>query len=314
MNASETSRKPLRIGVIGTGVMGNFHIKNYAAMDKNQVVLAGVYDVDKTRAETIANEYDTVAYSNLEELADNIDAASVVTTSVTHKAVGEVLLGKQIPCLIEKPLAVTKEECLELIDIATKANVILQVGHVELFNPAVIKLCDILNEREPEIHFMNTARIGKATVSGRINDVSVIADLMVHDIYVIQELIGSNVTSVYATGYDKGMNFASSSLHFENGAYATLTASRMAQNRSRTLDVYTDIGKFHLDYVEQTLSLQKDEEITDFTITKGFSLEKELLDFVSCVQEKRTPFVTGDKALKALEVVWAAENSLRTGS
>lgn len=301
--------KPLKIGVVGTGVMGGFHLKNYKAMDKSKVVLAGVFDVDEARAKAAAAEYDTVAYTKLEDLAENIDAASVVTTSVTHGAVGEVLLNKGIACLIEKPLAVSKLECLELIDAAAASNTVLQVGHVELFNPAVIKLREILTLQKPEIHFISAARMSEA--SGRITDVGVISDLMIHDIYVIQDLLGALPVRTMADGFGAGVDCATASLHFQNGAYAVLSASRIVKNRIRTLDVFTSIGQFHLDYIAQTLTLTNAGGVQDFPVEKGFSLEKELKDFTRCAKEKKTPLVTGQKALESLEIVWEAERYLQ---
>jgi len=151
----------IKIGVIGTGVMGTYHAKNYAAIaerDEN-VVLAGVFDTIPERALKIAEEYGTKAFSSLQDFADNVDAASVVCPTVFHYETGMFLLQKGIPCLIEKPLATSFEDCENLIKAADNAGVIMQVGHVELFNPALTALINFLRDKKPVLYNASSFRM-----------------------------------------------------------------------------------------------------------------------------------------------------------
>ena len=309
--------KPVRVGVVGTGMMGNFHLRTYAAM--KEVELVGVFDVDAERAEKIAAQYNCQAFTDLDALAAEVEAVSVVTPSVTHADVGSRLLAKKVPCLIEKPLATTEEDCQKLINTAKENQVVLAVGHIERFNPAVDKLSQILKNNQPEIQAIDARRMSLA--SARITDVDVVEDLMIHDIEVVMSLMNSPVTAVRAQGFADGHDHASALLKFANNAFANVTASRITKDRIRTLDVMTDAGHFALDYIGQTLELRLPGspvlEANVSTVQNNISvfaeppLLLELRHFIDCVQNNKEPRVSGEQALEALRVVWQVQKALK---
>ena len=245
----------VRVAVIGAGMMGKNHLKMYKTLAN--VELVGVYDIFEDAAKAAAEMFGIKAFSSLEEVAQNVDAVSVVTTSVTHAEVGEFFLNKGIHCLIEKPLAATETECNRLIDAAKKSGVVLLVGHIERFNPAVEQLSKILADTS-KIRALTAQRMSAA--SGRITDVDVAMDLMIHDIEVIQSLVKSKVVNVEASNVktkDKpeGKDYISALVTFENGVMANLTASRITQSRVRTLTVSTDEAYIDLDFIAQSINV-----------------------------------------------------------
>ena len=178
--------KNIKVAVIGAGMMGKNHMKTYKGL--NGVELVGVYDIFPEAAKAAAETFGIKAFSSMEEVAQNVDAVSVVTTSVTHADVGEFFLNKGIHCMMEKPLACTEEECQRLINAAERNNVVLLVGHIERFNPAVEQMGKLLSDTS-KIRSLTAQRMSAA--SGRITDVDVSMDLMIHDVEVIQSLVKS---------------------------------------------------------------------------------------------------------------------------
>ena len=267
------------------------------------------------------------AFSSMEEVAANVDAVSVVTTSVAHASVGEFFLNKGIHCLIEKPLATTEEECQTLINAAKKNNVILLVGHVERYNPAVEQMAKILSDTS-KIRSLTAQRMSAA--SGRITDVDVAMDLMIHDVEVIQALVKSPVVKVHAASVNGGKDYISALLEFANGATANLTASRITQARVRTLTVTTDTNYIDMDFINQSINVHSQgrmpyvnqEEIPEWMnyglkgsveqlfIPTNQPLQAELAHFIDCVNGKAQPRVTGEDALDALRVVWKIQDKL----
>ena len=291
--------EPVKVAVIGTGVMGSYHLKNYAKME--DVELVGVYDVDIERARAKAAEFGTTAYDSLDELIKHVDAVSIVTPTTTHFEVAKKFLSAGLPCLIEKPLATTKKDCQSLISLAKENGTFFIVGHVERFNPAIRALADILKREKPEIYEIKATRINEA--SGRINDVAVTTDLMIHDLDIVLALTDSPAEIIKAEG---DRDEAKATIVFKNGSSAKLLASRKTKDKVRTLELVTSLGIFSLDYVAQTLTLSG----KDIPVTKGFSLEGELKHFIACVRKNEKPAVTGEIALKALEVMWDIEKLL----
>jgi predicted dehydrogenase len=217
----------IKVAVIGAGMMGKNHLKTYKNLPG--VELVGVYDIFQDSAKAAAEMFGIKAFSSMEEVAKSVDAVSVVTTSITHADVGEFFLNKGIHCLIEKPLATDEEGCLRLINAAKKNNLVLLVGHIERFNPAVEQMAKILSDTS-KIRSLTAQRMSAA--SGRITDVDVAMDLMIHDVEVVQSLVKSPVINVQACSVktpDKpeGKDYITAILEFQNGATANLTASRI---------------------------------------------------------------------------------------
>ena len=320
----------IKVAVIGAGVMGKNHLKTYKNLPN--VELIGVYDIFPEAAENAAKMFGIKAFSSMEEVAKSVNAVSVVTTSTTHADVGEFFLNHGIHCLIEKPLATTEDECMRLINAAKKNNVTLLVGHIERFNPAVEQMSKILSDTS-KIRSLTTQRMSAA--SGRITDVDVAMDLMIHDVEVIQSLVKSPVVNVQACSVktaDKpeGKDYISALLEFENGATANLTASRITQARVRTLTVTTDTNYIDMDFINQSINVHSQgrmpyvnqESIPDWMnyglkgsveqlfIPTNQPLSAELSHFMACIRGEASPRITGENALNALRVIWEIQRKL----
>ncbi|MBP5352689.1 MAG: Gfo/Idh/MocA family oxidoreductase [Alphaproteobacteria bacterium] len=320
----------IKVAVIGAGVMGKNHIKTYKSMQG--VELVGVYDVSAEATKAAAETFGIKAFSSMEEVAANVDAVSVVTTSITHADVGEYFMNKGIHCMMEKPLATTEEGCMRLINAAKNNNVVLMVGHIERFNPAVEQMGRLLSDTS-KIRSLTAQRMSAA--SGRITDVDVAMDLMIHDVEVIQSLVKSPVIHVQAASVKTeespmGKDYISALLEFENGATANITASRITQSRVRTLTVTTDTNYIDMDFINQSINVHtqgrmpyvNQEEIPEWMnyglkgsveqlfIPTNQPLQAELTHFLKCVRGEAIPRVNGEQALDALRVIWEIEESL----
>ena len=322
--------KNIKVAVIGAGMMGKNHMKTYKSL--NGVELVGVYDIFPEAAKAAAETFGIRAFSSMEEVAENVDAVSVVTTSVTHADVGEFFLNKGIHCMMEKPLACTEEECQRLISAADKNNVVLLVGHIERFNPAVEQMGKLLSDTS-KIRSLTAQRMSAA--SGRITDVDVSMDLMIHDVEVIQSLVKSPVVNIQAASVKTkespmGKDYITALLEFENGATANITASRITQARVRTLTVTTDTNYIDMDFINQSIDVHSQgrmpyvnpENIPEWMnyglkgsveqlfIPTNQPLSAELNHFLSCVRGEATPRITGQNALDALRVIWKIQEKL----
>jgi len=320
--------KNIKVAVIGAGMMGKNHMKTYKSL--NGVELVGVYDIFPEAAKAAAETFGIRAFSSMEEVAENVDAVSVVTTSVTHADVGEFFLNKGIHCMMEKPLACTEEECQRLISAAAKNNVVLLVGHIERFNPAVEQMGKLLSDTS-KIRSLTAQRMSAA--SGRITDVDVSMDLMIHDVEVIQSLVKSPVVNIQAASVKTkespmGKDYITALLEFENGATANITASRITQARVRTLTVTTNY--IDMDFINQSINVHSQgrmpyvnpENIPEWMnyglkgsveqlfIPTNQPLSAELNHFLSCVRGEATPRITGQNALDALRVIWKIQEKL----
>lgn len=321
---------PIKVAVIGAGMMGKNHLRTYKNLQGFELV--GVYDIFADAAKSAADMFGIKAFTSLDDVAANVDAVSVVTTSITHAEVGEFFLNKGIHCLIEKPLATTEAECQRLISAAKKNNVTLLVGHIEQFNPAVEQLHKILIDKS-QICAIEARRMSAA--SGRITDVDVAMDLMIHDAEVVMSLVKSPVIHVHASAVHSakspsGKDYINAILEFANGATATLTASRITQSRIRTLNITTNDNYIDMDFINQSIAVHSQGRmhnvnqndlpenmryglkgsIENLFIMQAQPLNSELSHFANCINGKETPRVTGEQALEALRVIWKIQNSL----
>ena len=330
LNKGSFMTNTIKVAVIGAGMMGKNHIKTYKNMQG--IELVGVYDVFPEASKAAAEMFGIKAFSSMEEVAANVDAVSVVTTSVTHADVGEFFMNRGIHCMMEKPLATTEEGCMRLINAAKNNNVVLMVGHIERFNPAVEQMGKLLSDTS-KIRSLTAQRMSAA--SGRITDVDVAMDLMIHDVEVIMSLVQSPVIDVQAASVKtkespQGKDYISALLEFENGATANITASRITQSRVRTLTVTTDTNYIDLDFINQSINVHaqgrmpyvNQEEIPEWMnyglkgsveqlfIPTNQPLQAELTHFIKCVNGEATPRVNGEQALAALRVIWEVEEKL----
>ena len=286
------------VAVIGAGSFGRNHVR--VIRESSEAELAGVLDTDPARAEA-AN---CRAFSTLEDLAANCDAAVVATPTTTHCEIGCRLMELGLDVLIEKPIASDLAEARRLIDTATHHKRILQVGHLERFNPAILAL-------EPAITrplFFEVHRMSE--FSPRCLDVDVVLDLMIHDIDIVLSLIHEMPDEIRAAGISilsAKVDIANVRLQFPGGCVANLTASRVSTERIRKLRLFQPHEYISLDYsrreaVRFRVNPPMKIDFAPLSVTKDEPLRLELESFFQCVRHRETPRVTGIQALAALEV------------
>jgi predicted dehydrogenase len=322
---TRTPSQPVRVGVIGAGKMGSNHLRIYAGL--KGVELVGVVDADAGCARESAARYGCRAFASAQEMAAQIDAATVAVPSSLHADIAGRLLERGVHCLVEKPLATTEADCEALIRAADAGGAVLLVGHVERFNPVVRQLGEIL--RGSVVHAVDVRRM--SALSARITDVDVVADLMIHDIDVVLSLLGTEVTDVFAQGVPSatggGHDYVTATLRFAGGSMATLTASRITHNKIRELNVTADIGYVTANYINQELLIHSQAQtsgsigegggsyVLDLAIERVLIRPEEPLDveirhFVDAVQHGTPPLVSGQDALHAMRFVWEIQRLL----
>lgn len=315
----------VKVAVVGAGYLGQHHARVYSELDEAELV--GVVDTDEERAREIAEKFGSKAYQSHKAVLDGVDALSIVVPTTSHFeiALDCIRAGKDV--LIEKPMTVTLDEAAELIREADQRDRILQVGHLERYNPGVIALASMVNEPR----FIEAIRV--SPFLNRAIDVDVTLDLMIHDIDVILSLVPSPIKTLRATGFslvtDK-IDDARAWIEFENGTVAVLTASRIAQEKKRRLKVFQKNSYLELDYQLTEIrryfhpssvkgeprppgSQGRDprdirgESITGCavdTIRPEYRepLKRELQDFIRCVTIRERPKVSGTEGRDALKV------------
>ncbi|MDB4362335.1 Gfo/Idh/MocA family oxidoreductase, partial [Akkermansiaceae bacterium] len=237
----------LRAGVAGSGSMGRNHARCYSLIQ--EVELAAVYDADLKRAQAVAEEFGAKAVDSLEALAEACDLASVAVPTIAHLEVGGELMRRGLHVLMEKPIAPSVEEAKQLVELAEERDRILQIGHIERFNPVMRELEAKLNHPK----FIESHRL--SPFPNRSIDIGVVLDLMIHDLEIILHLVKSPVASIDAVGVPvlmKSEDIANARLRFENGCVANVTASRISPERLRKIRVFQDDGYLSLDYQEQS--------------------------------------------------------------
>lgn len=289
---------PLRIAVIGAGSFGKNHIR--VIRESSDAELAGVLDIDSERAAAAGCR----VFSTLEELAENCDAAVVATPTTTHADIGCRAIELGLDVLVEKPIAQDLNAARRLIDCAARHNKILQVGHLERFNPAVLALeAAITTPLFFEIHRMSE-------FSPRSLDVDVVLDLMIHDIDVVLSLVSEMPKEIRAAGISvlsTTVDIANVRLEFPGGCIANLTASRVSTERIRKLRLFQPHEYVSLDYsrrdaVRFRVNPPMKIDFTSLAVAKDEPLRLELEHFLACVRNRTVPRVTGEQALAALEV------------
>jgi predicted dehydrogenase len=305
MSAAAGPPKKIRVAVAGTGEFGRNHARVYREIEGAELV--GVYDLDSNRAAAVAAEFQTRAFASLEELRGSADAVSVAVPTVSHAEVGCRLLEMGLDILVEKPMAVNLAEADALLAAAKKNGRILQVGHVERFNPAVIAVEPILNRPL----FFEVHRLGVFTA--RSLDVDVIYDLMIHDLDILLALVKEPVTEVKAVGIpvltDK-VDIAHARLEFAGGAIANVTASRVSTERVRKMRFFQQHEYISLDYARRDalrVGVKKAGPQPEFGFEKLKApavepLHAELAAFVDAVRTRKEPRTNGAAGRAALEL------------
>ena len=292
----------IRVGVIGVGYLGQHHARIYSEIEEAELV--GVADLQKDKAETIAGNYHCKAMNDYRDMLSEVDALSIVTPTTTHYPIALDCLKSGKDILIEKPITVTVKDADHLIRESESSGRIIQVGHLERFNPAVLAATDFF--RKPV--FIESERL--SPFLGRGTDVDVTLDLMIHDIDIILSLIDSPVREIRAVGAkvmsDK-LDVAKAWLEFENGCTALATVSRLSPEKQRRLKVSQEDSYITIDY--QTSEIKryfKNEQGISVDIIKPEKkepLKEELKDFIRCVRERKKPRVSAIEGRNALKVV-----------
>ncbi len=297
--------KKIRVAVVGAGEFGRNHARVYREVRGAEFV--GVYDKNSERSQQVATEFQTRALVSLDELRDLADAVSVAVPTVEHSAVGCRLMEMGLDVLVEKPMATNLAEADELLQSAKKFGRILQVGHVERFNPAVLAVEPILNHPL----FFEVHRLGVFTA--RSLDVDVIYDLMIHDLDILLTLVNENVTEVKAVGIpvltDK-VDIAHARLEFAGGAVANVTASRVSTERVRKMRFFQQHEYISLDYARRDalrVAVRKPGPQPEFAFEKLPAqavepLRAELEAFVESARTRREPRTSGRAGRAALEL------------
>jgi predicted dehydrogenase len=297
----------IRAAVIGVGYLGRFHAQKYAQMEGCELV--AVVDGREEARKAVAAEVGSQAVGDYRELLGKVDAVSVVTPTPAHFEIADAFLAAGAHVLVEKPITETPEQARSLIARAAREKRVLQVGHLERFNAAVLAA-------EPHIkapRFMECVRL--APYKERGTDVNVVLDLMIHDIDLVQSLAGSDLVSIDAIGtpvFSGEIDIANARLRFANGCVANTTASRVSLKTERKLRIFEADAYLSLDLQQKILTLirkrtgvpqpgQLPVSIEEANLEQGDALKAEIASFLDCIRNNQRPIVSGEDGLRALE-------------
>jgi predicted dehydrogenase len=299
--------RTLRAAVIGAGYLGRFHAQKYASMP--ECVLQAVVDADPEVAARVAAETGSRPVADYRELIGQIDVASVVTPTPRHFEIAATLLAAGVHVLVEKPITTTVDEARQLIALAREHGRVLQVGHLERFNPAILAA-------EPQLtapRFIECHRLAPFRVRG--TDVNVVLDLMIHDIDIIQSIVDSEIESLDAVGaavFSKQIDIANARIRFANGCVANATASRVSMKTERKLRIFLDDAYLSLDLQQKILTTIRKREgvagetelpvtIAEQSFDQGDALRAEIEAFLASCRGERAVAVSGEEGLRALQ-------------
>jgi predicted dehydrogenase len=328
-----SSSQPVRVAVIGCGSFGRNHARVYRQLqlENSGVELAGVVDSNLSKAEAIAQEFATKAFSSLPDLANTIDAASVAVPTVEHLSVARALMQQGIDVLIEKPIAASLEEADELIAIAGQQRRVAQVGHLERFNPAVLATLPIVSRPM----FFEVHRLSVFTP--RSLDVDVVMDLMIHDLDVVLSLVKSEVREIHAVGLaviSNKVDIANARIEFENGCVANFTASRVSTEKVRKVRFFQPHEYISIDYGRQDVISIRVDERAAAALMSGLApsllpgavpgivinkpkveprepLRAEIESFLNAVRTRHAPVVSLSDGRRALKVALEINDAIR---
>jgi predicted dehydrogenase len=309
--------KKIRAAVVGVGYLGRFHAQKYAALPECE--LTAVVDIDTEVAARVAAELGTRALSDYRELCGQVDAVSVVTPTDSHAEIATALLRTGAHVLVEKPIAQSVEQAQQLIDAAREHGLVLQVGHLERFNPAILAAEPLL----ARARFIECHRL--APFKERGTEVNVVLDLMIHDIDLVQMIIGSPVATLDAVGtpvFSGEIDIANVRLNFENGCVANVTASRVSLKTERKLRVFHDGGYLSIDLQQKILTVIRKRalpatagelpvQIEEQSFAQGDALLAEIEAFLAAVRGERAVLVSGEDGQRALRTAIAITERMR---
>ena len=297
----------IKAAVIGVGYLGRFHAQKYAALPACELV--AVVDGREEVRNAVGAEVAAKPVADYRELLGKVDAVSVVTPTPAHFEIADAFLSSGAHVLVEKPITETPEQAKSLIATAARHGKILQVGHLERFNAAVLAAEPHLNTPR----FMECVRL--APYKERGTDVNVVLDLMIHDIDLVQSLAGSEIVSIDAIGtpvFSGEIDIANARLRFANGCVANTTASRVSMKTERKLRIFEDAAYISLDLQQKILTLIRKRDgvpqpgqlpvnIEEANLEQGDALKSEIESFLECIRNNKRPIVSGEDGLRALE-------------
>ncbi|MDF1658471.1 MAG: Gfo/Idh/MocA family oxidoreductase [Verrucomicrobiales bacterium] len=291
----------VKVGVVGVGAIGRNHARIYSELKSADLV--GIYDANLEHAEAIAAEFNTEAIPDLEELVSRVDAASVSTPTITHREIASKLLNAGKHVLVEKPISDSVDDARAIIDLANEKGLVLQVGHIERFNPVMSQL----EERLDSPKFIECHRL--SPFPKRSLDIGVVLDLMIHDLEIVLHLVNSPVASIDAVGIKvltRREDIANARIRFENGCVANITASRISPERMRKIRVFQSDAYLSLDYQDQSGWIYRKDGMEigreEVLVEKDEPLKCELSAFVDCAAKGEQPKVSGEQGADALDV------------
>ncbi len=319
--------RKIKIGLFGAGHLGKIHLK---CLRDTDFEIVGVYDPNLEAQKFVADNYGIPVFNSAEDLMDAVDAVDIVSTTVTHYELAIKAINKGKHAFIEKPICTTKQEALTLVKLTRDQNVKVQVGHVERYNPAIVSL----KNREVQPKFIEGHRL--STFNTRGNDVSVMLDLMIHDLDLVLQLVDSEVANVQANGVcvvNDTPDICNARITFENGCVANLTASRISMKQMRKLRMFQGNEYISLDFLKKETQIVKLDPVTDqepldhmiidtSTGKKIISIETpeiiennaivdELTDFHNSIQDNTSVAVPVEAGLKALELAYLIEEQIK---
>ena len=319
--------KQIRTGVIGVGNMGQHHARIYASLPGSTLI--GVADTNATRAEAIASRYDVRPFSDYQRLLDEVEAVTVAAPTTLHHQIGMECLRRGVHILMEKPLAASVVDAHALDDLAVPSGLVLQVGHVERFNPTFVELVNVL--RDHQVLAVEARRL--SPFATRAADVSVVYDLMVHDLDLILNLIDAPVRTIEATGSrirSQQPDHALALLSFATGQVASLAASKITQHKVRQMAITCAEAFVVADLLSRTVMIYR-QSAADYFAQRGEVLYRqeglieqvyvpqieplyaEVQHFLSCVRERRQPLVGSTDAIRVMTIADVIEERVLAG-
>jgi predicted dehydrogenase len=309
--------KKVRAGVVGIGYLGKFHAEKYAHLDN--VELVGVADVNRDQAKEISEKLGVAAFHDYKDMFGKVDAVSIVVPTPLHFEIGKAFLEKEIDVLIEKPITTTVAEADTLIQMADQRGLILQVGHLERFNPAVTAISHLVHHPV----FIESNRLSFYKKRG--TDVSVVLDLMIHDIDIILNFVRSGIRYSHAMGasvVSDSVDIAHAHIEFDSGAVANVTASRISSKNERKIRIFQKDGYISLDFANRSIihvwpgngesaSPIPGMQMEERRFTEGDALEEEIRSFIGAVSTRQAPEVSGRMGRDALKIALDITRQIR---
>jgi predicted dehydrogenase len=296
--------KKIKVGVVGVGYFGQFHAEKYARMEGAE--LAGVADIDPSRAKEVAERCRTRPFTSHADLFDKVQAVSISVPTLFHSAIAKEFLFREIDVLLEKPIAHSLEEADEMIGLANSKGLILQVGHLERFNGALQASRGLISDPR----YIESERSSPFPARGI--DVNVILDLMIHDIDILLSLIESPIKEIQAVGIPvltSHSDIANARIEFENGCVAGLTVNRVSEEKVRRTRLFSPEGTLSIDYLRQKVSRSKKSSssriLTEEIPVKSIdTLETEIEAFLRSVRDRSPAQVSAEDGKRALEAAF----------